>query len=73
MTSTEDALMRLREAAAADRAAQERAREARHALREQAMEAMAAGAPAATVARVAGVGRPIVYRWRDRIPETGGG
>ena len=60
------ALIDLKRAAAADRAAREDAAAARDRLREAALAAVDAGATSTEVAELAGVQRPVIYRWRDK-------
>ena len=58
------ALVEVRRAMVADRAAREDA-EARERLRQAALDAVDAGATATEVARLAGVTRVTIYLWRD--------
>lgn len=60
------ALIELKQAATADRAAREDAAAARDRLRAAALTAVDAGATAVEVAELAGVQRPVIYRWRDK-------
>lgn len=59
------ALVEVRRAMVAERAAREDAEAARERLRQAALDAVDAGATASEVARLAGVRRPTLYRWRD--------
>ena len=59
------ALVEVRRAVVAERAAREAAEAARERLRQAALDAVDAGATASEVARLAGVRRPTLYRWRD--------
>lgn len=60
------ALIELKQAATADRAARKDAAAARDRLRAAALAAVDAGATAVEVAELAGVQRPVIYRWRDK-------
>ena len=59
------ALVEVRRAMVAERAAREDAEAARERLRQAALDAVDAGATASEVARLAGGRRPTLYRWRD--------
>lgn len=59
------ALVEVRRAVVAERAAREDAEAARERLRQAALDAVDAGATATEVARLAGVTRVTIYLWRD--------
>ena len=59
------ALVEVRRAVVAERAAREDAEAARERLRQAALDAVDAGATASEVARLVGVPRSTLYRWRD--------
>ena len=66
--STEDrlaALIELKQAVAAERAARDDAEAARERMRQAALDAVESGASIAEVARLVGVPRSTLYRWRD--------
>lgn len=60
------ALIELKRAVVADRAAREDAAAARARVREAALAAVDAGAGATEVAELVGVQRSMIYRWRDK-------
>ena len=60
------ALVEVRRATAAERAAREDAAAARERLRRAVLDAVAAGATASEVARLAGIRRASIYDWRDQ-------
>ena len=68
-----DALVELRRAVKAERAAREDADAARERLRQAAMGAVDAGASVSEAARLVGVPRSTLYRWRDWRDQTGSG
>lgn len=68
-----DALAELRWAVMAERAAREDADAARERMRQAALDAVDAGASVSEVARLAGVQRSSVYRWRDGRDQTESG
>jgi len=65
-----DALLELRQAVMAERAAREDADAARERMRQAALDAVDAGASVSEVARLAGVQRSSVYRWRGGSDQT---
>lgn len=62
------ALVEVRRAVVAERAAREDAEAARERLRQAALDAVDAGATASEVARLAGVRRATIYVWRESRP-----
>ena len=62
------ALVEVRRAVVAERAAREDAEVARERLRQAALDAVDAGATASEVARLAGVRRATIYVWRESRP-----
>ena len=59
------ALVELRRAVMAERAAREDAETARERMRQAALDAVDAGASVSEAARLVGVPRSTLYRWRD--------
>lgn len=68
-----DALLELRQAVMAERAAREDADAARERMRQAALDAVDAGASVSEAARLVGVPRSTLYRWRDGRDQTEGG
>ena len=68
-----DALLELRRAVMAERAAREDADAARERMRKAALDAVGAGASVSEAARLVGVPRSTLYRWRDGRDQTEGG
>ena len=62
------ALVEVRRAVVAERAAREDAEAARERLRQAALDAVDAGETASEVARLAGVRRATIYVWRESRP-----
>lgn len=65
-----DALLELRRAVMAERAAREDAEAARERMRKAALDAVGAGASVSEAARLVGVPRSTLYRWRDGRDQT---
>lgn len=65
-----DALLELRRAVMAERAARAAAEAARGRMRQAALDAVDAGASVSEAARLAGVRRSSLYRWRDGRDQT---
>ena len=62
------ALVEVRRAVVAERAAREDVEAARERLRQAALDAVDAGATASEVARLVGVTRVTIYAWRESRP-----
>lgn len=65
-----DALLELRRAVMVERAAREDAEAARERMRKAALDAVGAGASVSEAARLVGVPRSTLYRWRDGRDQT---
>lgn len=68
-----DALVELRRAVTVERAAREDAEAARGRLRQAALDAVDAGASVSEAARLVGIPRSTLYRWRDGRDQTESG
>lgn len=65
-----DALLELRRTVMVERAAREDADAARERMRQAALDAVDAGASVSEAARLVGVPRSTLYRWRDGRDRT---